>query len=330
MTSLKDVAQKAGVSTATVSRVVNGENNVKPLTKEKVLKVMKKLNYRPNAAARRLAGGKSHVIGLMISEYIGPIFSRFLDETETNLRFFDRHMVVTSGQANLKMERESINFLKNSDIDGLILYTEVLSNEELIKISKQIPTAVLNRHIADISQNCVWQDNMAGMEQILIHLHAQGFKEIGLIVGPQNKPDGYLRKKAILQNAPLLNMNICAIAESDFTIPSGYKAMQHILAQNKKLDAVICANDETALGALKTMNEHGLSCPQDIALTGYDNIPSLEAASPRITTVELPVVSMSREVTRLIMNLTYSHNHKIQNHFTPKLIIRRSSMNVKT
>ncbi len=329
MASLKDVAQKAGVSTATVSRVVNEDCKVKELTKEKVLKAMKELNYRPNAAARRLAGGKSHVIGFMISEYIGPIFSRFLNDVESNLRLFGRHMVVTSGRANLKMERESINFLKNSDVDGLILYTEVLANDELEEISGQIPTAILNRHIPAIPRNCVWQDNSTGMKQILTHLEAQNFKNIGLIAGPQHKPDGYLRKKAVLQIARQLNMNIQIIAESDFTIPSGYKAMQYILAQKKKPDVVICANDETALGALKAMNEHGLSCPQDIALTGYDNIPSLEAASPHMTTVELPVSLMSREITKLIMNLTYGHDYEIQNRFAPKLMTCRSSMNLK-
>ncbi len=329
MASLKDVAQKAGVSTATVSRVINDGASVKPHTKEKVLQAMAELSYRPNAAARRLAGGKSHVIGLMISEYRGPVFSHFLDEIENNLRIFNRHIVVTSGRADLKKERESINFLKSSDVDGLILYSEVMDDDELIEISAQIPTAILNRNIPSLAQNCVWQDNEAGMEQILLHLKGQNFKNIGLITGPLEKPDGYLRKKAILDKACILNMPITTIAESDFTIPSGYKAMQHILEQNHPLDAVICANDESALGALKALNEAGLSCPQDIALTGYDNIPSLEAGSIHMTTIELPIKAMSHEIAKLIMNLAYGHDHPIQNRFMPQLITRHSSINTR-
>ncbi len=325
MTNLKDVAKKAGVSTATVSRVINNENTVKPATKEKVLAAMATLNYRPNAAARRLAGGKSHVIGFMISEYRGPVFSHFLDEIENNLRLFDRHMVVASGRANEEKERESIQFLQNSDVDGLILYSEVLPDSELIKIAQQIPTVILNRHVDELASQCVWQDNTAGMEQILTHIHEQNFTNIALITGSLNKPDGYLRQKALIEKAKQLKIKFQAIEESDFTITSGYQAMQSILAKKLPLDAVLCANDESALGALKAISEAGLACPKDIALTGYDNIPSLEAASTNITTIELPIEDMCKETCKLIMNLVYGQNHVIKNRFTPKLIIRCSS-----
>ncbi len=332
MTSLKDVAKKAGVSTATVSRVVNDDGHVKQTTKEKVQQAMAELSYRPNSAARRLAGGKSHVIGLMISDYKGLVFSQFLDELENNLRSFNRHMVVSSGRANLKIERDSIHFLKSSDVDGLILYSEVLPDSELIEISKQIPTAILNRNISAISNQCIWQDNAMGMEQILAHIHAQNFKDVAFITGPMSKPDGIERKASALHMARQYNMNIHAVIEGEFTISSGYSAMKQILEDAEKaksIEAVICANDESALGALKALNEAELSCPYDFALTGYDNIPSLEAASTNITTAELPIKAMCKEVTNLIMNLTYGHDHPIQHRFTPKLITRRSSMNIR-
>ncbi len=328
MAGLKDVAIKAGVSTATVSRVVNNDGSVKLATKEKVLQAMAQLNYRPNAAARRLAGGKSHVIGVMISDYKGLVFSQFLDEMESHLRHFDRHMVVSSGRADLKKEQDSINFLKSSHVDGLILYSEVLPDSTLIEISKQIPTAILNRHIPALAKQCIWQDNSTGIKRILTHIHEQNFKNIALITGSKSKPDGIERKQAALDMAKAYNMNIHEIIEGEFTISCGYKAMKKILENTekaKKIEAIICANDETALGALKALGEAGFSCPQDFALTGYDNIPSLEAASTNITTIEMPIALMCREVTHLIMNLTYGHNHPIQNCFTPKLIIRRSS-----
>ncbi len=326
MSKLKDVADLANVSTATVSRVINGADSVKEPTKQKVLDAMAALHYQPNLAARRLAGGKSHVIGLMTSEFLGPVFSTFLDEIERNLKLNGKYMVVNTGHADVHNEIESLNFLMNAGVDGLILYSEAVDEATLVEVTQKIPTVILNRTVDVIAESCINQDNILGMQLIMEHLHESGFTEASYIFGDLNKPDGVLRKKGALIHAERLGIKTLYTAYSDFTTNSGYFAMKQMLAQEKRPKLVVCANDETALGALRAMNEQGLRCPDDIALTGYDNIVNLDAASTPITTVQLPVRRMSREAVKLIMNKTYNQHNPIQNMFKPELIIRDSSI----
>ncbi|MFV0430934.1 MAG: LacI family DNA-binding transcriptional regulator [Alphaproteobacteria bacterium] len=326
MSNLKDVAQMAGVSIATVSRVVNNESNVKEETKRRVFEAMSALRYYPNAAARQLVSGKSHVIGLMTPEFIGPIFSTYLDEVERSLRIHNKYMIANTGHAKVENEQDSLDFLIRSGVDGVILYSEAMDDKELLEVSKRIPTVILNRDVGVLKENCINQDNILGMKKIIEHVKQKGFTKASYIFGPQNKPDGVLRKKGILEAAKKFGIQSQYQIYSDFTIASGYKAMKEMLRQKQRPELVICANDETALGALKAMYEAGLRCPKDIAITGYDNIPSLEVASPAVTTIRLPVRRMSREAVKLIMNLTYGQENEVQHMFEPELIIRDSTL----
>lgn len=326
MSKLKDVAKMAGVSTATVSRVINTSSNVKEETKKKVLEAMAALNYHPNMAARMLVSGKSQVIGFTASDYLGSVFPIFLDEIEQNLQQNNKYMIVNTGHGIAAKEKTSLEFLINSGVDGIIAYSEALDETTLIEISQRIPLAILNRTIDDLKDNCVTQDNRFGIYQIIEHLYHQGFTEASFIFGPQHKPDGRERKESALTYCQEFGIQPLYQMDGDFTFDTGYRQMKEMLGYAKRPKLVICGNDDTAMGALKAMNEAGLKCPQDIALTGYDDAPNLAIVSTPITTVRLPIRRMSREAVKLIMNLTYKQKFNVTHIFEPELIIRESSL----
>lgn len=323
MVSIKDVARLAGVSTATVSRVIHGSNTVKAESQKAVLNAMKELNYRPNLAARMLAGGKSHFIGLIIPEFHGPIFSKTLSITEAILRTYNYHVLATVGHGSYEQEIIAIENLLARNIDGLILFTDLLADQEVIELSETIPLVALNRHIQNIASNCVWQEAGAAIE-VLVQYLSSNYKKAHVISGPLHKFDGKDRLEAFISAAKSHNIELAKIAEGDFSFASSYQIMSDWIKQNNIPPLVMTGNDEMALGAIHACHDLGINHPDDILITGYDDIHHLEPMiMPVTTTLRAPIHEMAEAAANLIMNLTYQHDIPVIHKHIPKLIIRR-------
>ena len=328
MATIYDVSVLAGVSLATVSRVMNKNAKVSDKTRKKVLDAMAELGYRPNAVAQSLASNRSNSIGILVSELKGQFYGAMLSGIESEFRDAGKHVIITAGHANEADEIDGIEFLIDRSCDALILHVEAVSDEYLVQLSKgAIPFVVINRNIDEIADNCISLDNEKGGYLATKALIEKGHKDIAYISGPMWKEDALERlaghKKALAEHN--LEFSEKLLVEGNYRQSGAVKGMNYLLGQDKKFTAAVCANDETASGAMTVCREHGLKIPDDISIVGYDNIIFAGHLYPKLTTIDYPIIEMGHMAAKLTLKNTYQvKNLPIKNLFDPKLITRDS------
>lgn len=190
MITIKEVSELAQVSQSTVSRALNGHPTVKEANREKVFKAIEQLGYKPNAFAQALASSRSNSIGMLVGSLDGPFYGPLMHTAEDTVRQNNIHLIVTSGQESRTKELDSIQFLQSKLVDGLIVHSDKLSDDELIKIAKDSETMiVLNRFIPEISDRCIYIDNELGGYLATKHLLENGHKKVACITGQLSKVD---------------------------------------------------------------------------------------------------------------------------------------------
>ena len=178
LTTIKEVSELAKVSQATVSRVLNGHSTVKEANKTKVFKAIKELGYKPNTFAQALASSNSNSIGMLVGALDGPFYGPLMHYAENTLRPKNIHLIVTSGRESKEIEVDSIRFLLSKQVDGLIIHSDMFSDDELIDIVKNTTsTIILNRYIPELSKQCICIDNELGGYLATLHLLESGHKK---------------------------------------------------------------------------------------------------------------------------------------------------------
>jgi len=334
MATIYEVSALAGVSLASVSRVMNNHEHVSEKTKLKVLAAMETLNYRPNAIARSLATSRSDCIGILVSELHGPFYGDMLTGIESELRAASKHAIIAAGHSDEHTEKDGIDFLIDRNCDALILLVDAVSDEYLIELSKgSTPIVVVNRFIPEIAENCFYLDNVLGGYLATNYLINQGHKQIAYISGPENKQDSNDRieghKKALAEANISFNKSLCF--EGDFLTTSGQAGIHHFIEKKIPFTAIACANDEMASGAIKGAREHQLSIPNDCSIIGFDNIFITEYLFPQLSTIDYPITEMAKMSARWILKNVYKNKSlTINNLFLPSLILRESILsNIK-
>jgi LacI family transcriptional regulator len=325
MSTITQVATLAGVSKATVSRVLSGVTPVKEETRSRVLAAIETLSYSPNQAARSLASNKTYTIGLVASRidtaYYGPAASG----VERALRGGDRHVIIASGNGSLEGEREAVDFLIKRQVDALVLVTNFLSEEEVAGINERCPVFVLNQQFPGGEGHSIAFDNFAGGEMATQYLIDKGHQKIATVTGPLWKHDAYQRylgcQKA-LQNA---NLPLHCQYEGNFSAHSGMAQMEAILALKDRPTAVFFANDIMAMGALHVCAQQGIKVPDDMAIIGFDDLDMSKYYAPSITTIKLPLYDMAEAAAYLLLNTIYATKHPIKHRFSPELVVRQSA-----
>jgi LacI family transcriptional regulator len=330
MATIYDVSVMAGVSLATVSRVINKSGNVSEKTANKVLAAMESLGYRPNAIAQSLASNRSNSVGILIPELCGPFFGNLMAGAEKRLRDANKHVIITAGHSNEESEKAGIDFLLSRNCDALILHIDALSDEYLIELSdKGIPIVIINRYIPKIAERCIYLDNKTGgyiATQALLDL---GHKNIAYIAGPEWKEDAKARFDGHL--LALSEANIALenelVYRGDFKQESGSDGLKALLKRGKSFTALVCANDEMASGAMAYAREVGMELPSNLSIVGFDNIVYSSYLFPSLTTINYPVEDMSRMAAALILKEVYQvKGLKITNEFYPTLVKRQSAV----
>ncbi len=319
MVSIKDVAKHAGVSNATVSRVIHGSTAVSDKKKKAVFDAMEKLNYQPNLAARMLAGGKSGFIGLVMPEFHGPIFSRVIAIIEDLLLQYNSQIIVTVGHSVHELEHKAINALLSRQVDGLITFTECLSDDEIVDLSQQIPLVALNRHVKAIEKQCIWQEIFEVTNELVQHLVSMGHRHAHIITGAQHVFDGKQRLIALEQAAQEYGMSFDKIACGDFSYQTAYKIMEGWIQEQDIPKLVFAANDQMAIGAINACRAYNISYPDDVDIIGYDGVHFLEPILPRISTVRVPILEMAQNAVYIALNLAYNKSIPVVNSFHPYL-----------
>ncbi|MCF4008878.1 LacI family DNA-binding transcriptional regulator [Rheinheimera sp. UJ63] len=329
MATIYEVAKAAGVSLATVSRVMNNNTPVRQATRTKVLAAMAELGYRPNSIAQSLASNRSNSIGILVSELHGPFYGAMLTGIEAEFRAAGKHVIIAAGHSERETEQDGIEFLKSRNCDALILHVEAVSDDYLIELAQgDTPFVLLNRHIDALADRCISLNNELGGYLATQHLLEQGHRQIAYIAGPMWKTDARERyaghQRALQEFHCALNTGL--FFEGDFRETGGSEGLQSIIASKQPFTAVVCANDEMASGALTTARELGYSVPEDFSVVGFDNVNFAYYTYPKLTTIDYPISAMGHMAARWVLSQVYQQaDTEVQQVFEPHLISRDST-----
>lgn len=334
MATIYQVSELAGVSLATVSRVVNGGTKVSEKTHKKVTDAIEKLNYRPNSMARSLASNCSNSVGILVSELHGPIYGEMMSGIEEQLRTSGKHVIIAAGHSDEESEKDGIEFLISRNCDALILHVEAVSDEYLLELNDSpTPFVLINRVLPALQDNCISLDNHRGGYIATKSLLEKGHREIAYISGPLWKTDARERyeghQEAMAEFG--LSSNEELRYEGDFQEQGGSIGMGKLLQKGIPFSAVVCANDETAAGAMHSARGQGLSIPKDISIIGFDNTSYAHYLYPKLCTIDYPVHSMGRMAAQWVLKNIYKVNlPNFKNVFEPKLVWRDSVLAINS
>lgn len=333
MATLKDVSELAGVSQATVSRVINGTNRVSHDKKLNVVKAINKLGYRPHSIVQAQSCSRSGSVGIIVPELGGPFYSTILDVVDKQFRQLGYHVVVSAGSNTEEGQKESVKFLLSRRVDALIVHAHQLSDDYLIELQDSgIPIVILNRFIPEMNTSCINIDNELGGKIATEYLLKMGHENIVCITGPLDKSDARARLQGYRNSlmAAGIAYDETLVAEGDFTEQGGARAMRKILKRNVQFTAVFASNDYIALGALEVLNEEGFSIPKQVSLVGFDDIHFARYMTPKLTSVNFPIEQMSLESVQLIIQKLSKNKSDVSFKLLPSLVIRQSVKDLHT
>ncbi len=333
MATIYEVSKLAGVSLATVSRVMNKNAKVSDKTKAKVLDAMEALGYRPNNIARSLASNRTDSVGIMVSELHGPFFGDMMAGIEEELRAAGKHVVITTGGDTLEEdkehgEKEGIDFLIDRNCDALIVHVESISDEYLINLHKgKTPVYLMSRYVKQMADNCISLNNEQGGYLAAKALIDKGHEKIAYISGPLFKPDSTARlnghKRALSEHG--IDFDERLLCTGEFKEIGGTKGLKHLIDTGVEFTAVACGNDEIASGVMKYAREHNMKLPEDLSVIGFDNVNFASYIYPTLTTIDNPVRRMGRMAAKLVLQDVYRQKQDdIKRIFEPKLIERHT------
>jgi DNA-binding LacI/PurR family transcriptional regulator len=303
MSSIKDVAREAGVSTATVSHVINSTRFVSDEVRARVLATVEKCGYYPNAHARSLASGRSHVIGLVVSDISNPFFPELVKSIETAA--FERGYDVMLSNTNYDPERTShyIRRFIERKLAGVVVMTSELDAELIGELAKREVSVVF----LDLGEPGIHMSNLrvnyeAGIEEAISHLVSLGHTEISFIGGPAHLRSAARRREAFVASMRRHLPDARAeVFRGDFKLEGGRRAACEMLDSHERPTAVVAANDMMALGAMVEFRAAGLQIPRDVSIVGFDDIAFATLCEPPLTTVCLPRMELGRRAVEALM-----------------------------
>ena len=330
MTTIEQIAQKAGVGRSTVSRVLNEDPRVSDDTRQRVLEILRQENYQPNFAARSLALGRSDVIGAVVpmslpSVFGDPFFPRFLEGVAAACEAADALLMLWLALPEDE-QRKVDRVLGRGPVDGLVVAAHVAADPLVEALRKGGKKFILSsRYEADdVSYVCV--DNRASARTAVTHLLRGGRTRIAHITGPSRMFDAEDRLGGYADALRDFGLRVDdeLVAEGDWSEPSGYAAMRRLLGAEP--DAVFAANDAMALAAMRALREEGLRVPEDVAIVGFDDMPAAAVSEPALTTVRQPVRRLGEVATTTLFELIADPSGPVRRTVLPtELVIRASS-----
>lgn len=329
MATIYEVAELAGVSLATVSRVINDSAKVRENTRRKVLAAMEQLEYRPNTIAQSLATNRTNCVGVLVSELHGPIFGTMLSAIESELRASGKFVISSAGHSDESKEREGVEFLVNRNCDALILHLVAVSDDYLRELKQRgVSFIVMNRVVEGIESHCMTLDNERGGYEATRHLLALGHRDIAYVSGPLRWEDAQDRlsghQRALSEAGIRFDERL--LVEGDFHETGGARATWDLLHNGLSFTAMAIGNDEMAAGAMDVLRAQGLSIPGDISVVGFDNVRWARYLFPKLTTINYPVADMGRTAARWVLKHVYAQElDGVRNLFIPELVERASA-----
>jgi LacI family transcriptional regulator len=323
--TIEDIASRADVSISTVSRVINNTAPVAKKTREKVLKIIEELRYRPNLFAQGLAGGQSHTIGVLTQLIGSPFYDVLLRGILRGIEGTNYSTLFADGSWDADKDRIALTMFLQRQVDGLILLDGHVASEDLLEIAKDIPLIVIGRNIPGLEDQCIPFDDFEAAYKATKFLIDSGHQLIAHITGLISHKDAVQRREGYLK--ALADAGITPdpdlIIEGDFTEPSGMMATEMLLMQGQIFSAIFAANDQMALGARLALHRRGLRVPEDVSIVGFDDQAPSSYMIPPLTTMQRSPLEIGEKAAKALLNLIQNEPMELPKHES-KLVVRES------
>ena len=305
--TIYDVAREANVSMATVSRVVNGNPNVKPTTRKKVLEAIDRLGYRPNAVARGLASKKTTTVGVIIPDISSIFYSELARGIEDIATMYKYNIILSNSDQNLEKELHLLNTMLGKQVDGIVFMGGNITDEHVEEFKRSPVPIVLAASVEEQGETpSVAIDYEQAIYDAVKLFIDKGHRDIAFVSGPMQEPINRSKKlqgyKRALEEAAI-PFNEQFVAEGDYTYDSGMEALQSLMGLDRKPTAILSATDEMALGIIHAAQDQGLSIPDHLDIIGFDNTRLSLMVRPQLSTVVQPTYDIGAVAMRLLTKL---------------------------
>jgi LacI family transcriptional regulator len=294
--TIRDVAARAGVSVATVSRVLNGKELVREATSAQVLEAARTLRYVPNIAARSLSIRRNQTIGIVLPEMHGEFFSEVIRGIDVAARREGYHILVSGSHSDGREMMEMVEAMRGR-VDGMVIMAPDVAVGE---IGAHLPLVLINSR--DEGRDAIVIDNYGGARAMMRHLASLGHERIAFITGPAQNADARERLRGYRQSMRGNDGKTIEV-RGDFTEASGHAAALEIAAMKPRPTAIFAANDSMAIGALAALAEEGVRVPEDVAVVGFDDIPIARYVTPQLTTIGVDIAELGRRAFAVLLDL---------------------------
>lgn len=320
--SMEDVAKYCGLSTVTVSRVLNNASTVREYNRQKVLDAMRALNYVPDAAARTLAKGTTGIIGMITPRLQDPFFNHIVQEVNNCLICHNMFLAI-SVTANQGCDY----ILQQQRVDGMIVLAPGMEDVFVPRLkASSVPFVVLDSHSREPDYSCVLVDNIDGGYQAGQHFLRLGHTKIGFIGGPLSMVNSAERQQGLEQALKERNLSVFCSERGEFTFRDGYQIMTRWILNDMVPTAVFAADCNLAIGAITALKEHGISVPEQVSVCGFDDEPLAREYVPALTIVAQPVAELAEcAVTQLLGWIGGDRPGQLVYRLKPKLVLRDST-----
>ncbi|MFQ5660557.1 MAG: LacI family DNA-binding transcriptional regulator [Gammaproteobacteria bacterium] len=330
--NIKDVARSAGVHASTVSRVLNPETRsmVSAEVTEKVLRIAAELGYRRNPLASGLRTRRSMTVGVLIPDLSNPVFPPIVRGIERALGAEGYTSILADSDNDAGNNCSILEKMKARHVDGLIMATAHRKDPVVEEcIQQDIPFVLVNRTVDGQSVMAVINNDESGIRLALTHLLELGHQRIAYVGGPQTTSTGYIRYRAFLATAQAADLKIDRDLIGNargFSELAGYQCLCDILKNRKRFTAVVSANDLLALGCYDALKEKGLRCPEDVSVTGFNDMPFVNRFAPPLTTLHIPHYDLGVQAAQLLLERIREPDKAAKTiKLEPRLVVRHST-----
>ncbi|MEO8611889.1 MAG: LacI family DNA-binding transcriptional regulator [Chloroflexota bacterium] len=330
--TIADVAERAGVSIATVSRVMNKTGQVAEATAARVQSAILELHFTPHAAARGLASRKTNTIGLILRDISGEFFQPMLRGIEAGTREYGFDLLIHCTHRAVDLDAIPNYPLSEHNSDGLLVFTDSLDEQEIIRLHRaQFPVVLLHRSSPPgLNIPCVTVENKSGARKLVDYLIEQrGYRRIAFLAGPEGQEDSFWREIGYRESltAHGIPFDPALVAVGGFDEHEAKRGAQTLLERGNKIDAIFTGDDDSSIGVLAYLKEVGIRVPEDIAIAGFDDIPLARHLTPPLTTVRAPIEMAAREAVNQLVRLIRTGEAERLMLLPTELVIRRSCGN---
>lgn len=330
--TIADVAERAGVSIATVSRVMNKTGQVAEATAARVQNAISELNFTPHAAARGLASRKTNIIGLILRDISGEFFQPMLRGIEAGTREHGFDLLIHCTHRAIDLDAAPHYPLSEHNSDGLLVFTDSLDEQEIIRLHQaQFPLVLLHRSSPPgLHIPCVTVENKSGARKLVDYLiEKRGYRRIAFLAGPEGQEDSFWREMGYRESlaAHGISFDPALVAVGGFDEHEAKWGAKMLLERGVKIDAIFTGDDDSSIGVLAYLKEVGIRVPEDIAIAGFDDIPLARHLTPPLTTVRAPIEMAAREAVDQLVRLIRTGEAERLVLLPTELVIRRSCGN---